>query len=364
MAACLYPAVCLPPHCAFATLPLTPNRLPHSCLLSAVTVRPTDVETFRAQLEAAGCDVEGALAAAAAVETQAESAKQAANGWLRSPASSPAKSGTSGSSGSSAEGKSEEGGSGRRLAGGRSMSAHSGYSSTASVPATNWAALGASYMSSGGSAAFEVAPTSALSRARSGGSSGNGAAAATVEDEEAESAALGGQAASVPDFAVYVSDTQELHRVSWDHGVTVRIKGECRCRQRWDGPTGMWGACGPGIGPPRPPAGPVKPVKRGLLPHLSVPPLAPRAAHPMPPHPATLQAGTPLCSPSPPSAATSLAAPRLLAWSLRPSALQTCSTAAARCRRYMPSGWRRLATPAPASWVRCAALCCPVLCGA
>jgi hypothetical protein len=195
-----------------------------------VTVRPTDVETFRTQLEAAGCDVAGALAAAAAQQQAAEAARQAGNGRRRSPASSPAKASGSGS-GSSTEGGSVEAAAGRRLASGRSMSAHSGHSSAASVPATNWAALGASYMSSGGSTAFQAAPAGslgALSHARSSGSSGNGAAAATVEDDEAESAsqALGGRGpAAVPDFAVYVNDSQELHRVSWDHGVTVRVKG-------------------------------------------------------------------------------------------------------------------------------------------
>lgn len=198
--------------------PLT--SFPCLCRCHAAVVRPTDVETFRAQLEAAGCNVEGALAAAAAQQQGAEAARQAANGLRGSPGSSPAK-----SSGDSAESESREGSSGRRLASGRS--------SAASVPATNWAALGASYMSSGGTPAFEVAPAGSLGALaharRSGGSGGgNGApAVATVEDEEAESAGSAARrGAAVPDFAVYVGDTQELHRVSWDHGVTVRVKGE------------------------------------------------------------------------------------------------------------------------------------------
>lgn len=315
-------------------------------------VRPTDVETFRVQLEAAGCDVEGALAAAAAAQQQAEeAARQTANGRQRSPAKS------SSSSSSSAKGGSEkEAAAGRRPAAGRSMSAHSGHSSTASVPTTNWAALGASYMSSGGSAAFEVAPAGslgALSHARSSGSSGNGAAAATVEDEEAESAGLaaGSRGAAVPDFAVYVGETKELHRVSWDHGVTVRVKGEraleglgmvapvrldqgCTCScctcvfsssvcAKF--PRLLGAFCGPYLG-------------------VQLIPCNPR--------PAPCQAGMPRWSRCPPSAATSLAALLLLDWNLRPSVWPTCSTAAARCRRCTPSAWRRPATPARASWVR------------
>lgn len=73
--------------------------------------------------------------------------------------------------------------------------------------------------------------------------------------------------------------------------------------------------------------------------------------HPQPHPPTSPQAGPPRWSLCPPSAATSLAAPPPPASSLRPSAWRTCSTAAARCTRCMRSAWRRLATPAPASWV-------------
>lgn len=111
------------------------------------------------------------------------------------------------------------------------MSAHSRRSGGAAAPAINWAALGASYMSSGGypaAGAGPLGPLGAPSPARGSSSAlRGGAAVATVEDDEVERGGFAaGRGGAVPDFAVYDGDTQELHRVSWDHGVPVRVRGE------------------------------------------------------------------------------------------------------------------------------------------
>jgi hypothetical protein len=54
-------------------------------------------------------------------------------------------------------------------------------------------------------------------------SNGNGSGREAKQEEEVDAEV----APAVPDFAVYVGFTQELHRVSWDKGVPVPLKSEC-----------------------------------------------------------------------------------------------------------------------------------------
>lgn len=158
----------------FVALPRSP--------CSAAVVRPTDVELFRQQLESMGCDVAGALAAAAEPTNGSRPGRRSA---------SP--------SGAAATSKQQQG----SAAVPRSSSGGLSAGSASSPAPPSWVPAGASFMSAGGAA----------SRQR-------GRAEGTEEDEEAA------PRPAVPDFAVYVGATDELHRVSWDKGVPVHLQGE------------------------------------------------------------------------------------------------------------------------------------------
>ncbi|KAL4423584.1 hypothetical protein ABPG77_004624 [Micractinium sp. CCAP 211/92] len=155
----------------------------HSATLPELStvVRPTDVELFRQQLESMGCDVAGALAAAAEPTNGSRPGRRSA---------SP--------SGAAATSKQQQG----STAVPRSSSGGLSAGSASSPAPPSWVPAGASFMSAGGAA----------SRQR-------GRAEGTEEDEEAA------PRPAVPDFAVYVGATDELHRVSWDKGVPVHLQG-------------------------------------------------------------------------------------------------------------------------------------------
>lgn len=147
-------------------------------------VRPTDVEIFRHRLEAAGCDVAGALAAARAEEEE-EAAQQAQRSSGRRTPSKRAPPARRSGNGNGSSGSS----------GGSGLSSGDGGRSARSAP--GWTASGASFMSTAGAAG----------------------PAGLTEDEEAS------PAPAVHDFAAYVGDSDKLHRVPWDKGVTVSMKG-------------------------------------------------------------------------------------------------------------------------------------------
>lgn len=160
----------------------------------AAVVRPTDIELFRQQLESLGCDVAGALAAARREEAAAAAA-QANRSWHGRPSASP--SGTAATAGQRQQEETQQS---------SGAAPRSGLSAGNASPNTapGWVAAGTSFMSSDGAA----------------GRRRDSEADAPDEDEEAA------PRAAVPDFAVYVGATDDLHRVSWDKGVPVRLTGE------------------------------------------------------------------------------------------------------------------------------------------
>ncbi|KAI3433391.1 hypothetical protein D9Q98_003207 [Chlorella vulgaris] len=243
-------------------------------------VRPTDVEVFRQQLEAAGCDVAGMLAAAAAAAAAEAAAGAQREAKLRqSSSSSSSSSSNSGAKrGSAAQRGSEQslrvpllaatradGGSGSGSLAGSMLGSMDAVSSgsadddtgsspagppSAGVPASASASTSAASTAtalgngagrggnngqpsssngnrngsngSSGTSSF-VSSARASSSRRSAVSMPGLVAGGGVWDEDEEGG--GAPSAAVPDFAVYVGATEELHRVSWDQGVLVSLEG-------------------------------------------------------------------------------------------------------------------------------------------
>lgn len=182
------------PRCSVAQTCLTaPSR-------TAAVVRPTDVEVYRQQLEAAGCDVAGMLAAAAAAKSAQDAAAgghQKRRGRRRrgAPAAAGSSANGSSSSGGSVDASLDDASSSNGASSGRMTARSRGGSSSGASATSGWPG-GASYMS-----------------------------APAVEEEEGAGAGSAGRPPAVPDFAVYVGSSEQLHRVSWDHGVPVKLKG-------------------------------------------------------------------------------------------------------------------------------------------
>ncbi|KAL4431159.1 hypothetical protein ABPG75_006415 [Micractinium tetrahymenae] len=161
----------------------------------STVVRPTDVELFRQQLEALGCDVTGALAAARREEA---AAAQKNGSWHGRRSASPAAAPAAAAPGKQEQLQQSSAAAPRGGGGSGGLSASSG----SSHAPPGWVAAGTSFMSSSGAAGRR-----------------RGMAEGTDEDEEAA------PRPAVPDFAVFVGATDELHRVSWDKGVPIRLKG-------------------------------------------------------------------------------------------------------------------------------------------
>jgi hypothetical protein len=177
-------------------------------------VRPTDIEVFRRQLEALGCDVEGLLASAAAKEkAEAEAANGSGRRQQRRDSST-----SRGSSGRGTRGSAQ-----RPVRGPLLSSASWDADATSSFSEDDHPGVangngGASCYGHGGDSRGAASWTSRRSSHMSGPAVG--LSSADVEDEEVSSRG------AAPDFAVWVDSTQQLHRVGWNQGVTVAVEGK------------------------------------------------------------------------------------------------------------------------------------------
>ena len=81
-----------------------------------------------------------------------------------------------------------------------------------------------------GSASGTAAGGAAANIGSSGDGSDQGGSGAAASGATAAAAAPGELDCQLPDFAVFVGSSGELHRVAWDGGVQVTAKGECHTR--------------------------------------------------------------------------------------------------------------------------------------